>query len=220
MSQQKIIYQVERSWGFLAIIITLILSSCNVYKEVLITKSKEIDFDKFKTYAWLPITDENGKTMYDNDFIRQKTRNYFGHCMSQRDFSLDILNPDILLQVEWLSQPKKVFFKGPTEVPGYYDAIYYDEYAPFYFFGRPKSMIYKNEDLNIEEREIEYAHGGVKLSIIEPKSNEIIWQGIAQGDLYDPEIMYQDLHPAIHKLMKKFPIKLIRKKTGDSEFYF
>jgi uncharacterized protein DUF4136 len=210
MSQQKNINQAQRSLGLLAIIITMILTSCNVYKEVVITRNKEIDFNKFNTYAWLPIVDENGKTMYDNDFIRQKTRNYFGHCMNQRDFSLDILNPDILLQVEWLSETKKVYFKGPTDVPEYYDAIYYE---PFYFFGRPKSMIYINEDLNIEEREIEFAHGGVKLSIIDPKTNKIIWQGIAQGDLYDPEIMYQDLHPAIHKLMKKFPIKLIEKKT-------
>ena len=58
---------------------------------------------------------------------------------------------------------------------------------------------------------VKYAHGGAKLTAIDSQTNRIVWEGLAQGDLYDPNIMYDDLHPSIHKMMKRFPIKIPRK---------
>jgi len=126
--------------------------------------------------------------------------------MSKRNLRLDTLEPDILLKVEWLREPKQKIVSTPMSFPDYYDPVYYEEYAPFYFFGRPDNMVYKTENIQFKEVEIEYSHGGARLTVFDGKKGGIIWQGVAQGDLYDPKIMYQDLHPAIHKLMKKFPI--------------
>ncbi|WP_157466065.1 hypothetical protein [Belliella baltica] len=40
------------------------------------------------------------------------------------------------------------------------------------------------------------------------QTNHLVLEGAAQSDLYDTKVMYGDLHPAIHKMMKKFPIKI------------
>ena len=46
--------------------------------------------------------------------------------------------------------------------------------------------------------------------MIDRQTNHLVWEGVAQGDLYDLKAMHEDLHPAIHKMMKQFPIKITR----------
>tara|TARA_R110002096_G_scaffold276461_1_gene470524 strand:- start:414 stop:1028 length:615 start_codon:yes stop_codon:yes gene_type:complete len=189
-----------------------ILVSCNVYKEVEITKRRDVDFEIFESYAWLPdlkITDE---TDYNNDFVQTKTKNHFAHCMIERKLKVDTIKPDLLLRVKWLSHPKEVSVPLSSNIPNTNDIRFNNDptsfAAPTYslFGGGNKASYIPGSKYSNEK--IEYAHGGVKLTIIDRKLNVVIWQGIAQGDLYDQKIMYEDLHPAIHKMMKKFPIKI------------
>ena len=87
--------------NFSYIVITVILMSsvsCSVYNDVQITKDKTVNFDQYESYAWLPDQESKKQSDFNNDFIRQKTRNYFGHCMAQRQLTPDTINPDLLLQ--------------------------------------------------------------------------------------------------------------------------
>ncbi len=195
----------------LLILLSLVLSACNIYKEIEIHKTKGVDYESFETFAFIPLINDQGQTIYDDDFIKRKTRNYFGHCMNQRNLKLDTLKPDILLKVEWLSEPKQELITAPVNYPAYYNPMYYEEYSPFYFWGKPKGLAHNSDNIQTENIKIDYAYGGAKLTVIATKTGEIVWQGVAQGDLYDPKIMYQDLHPAIHKLMKKFPLSVKNK---------
>lgn len=187
--------------------IAIAISSCSVYQDIKITKEKSIDFEQYKTYAWLSEKETFHESDYNNDFIRQKTRNFFGHCMEQRQLKADTINPQLVFQIEWLSHARKVELPPVKDWPDYYDAEYYN--APTVYIyngivtGRP---LWGKEDSGADV--VKYAHGGAKLTVIDPKTNSEVWEGVALGDLYDPDVMYKDLHPAIHKMMKKFPIKI------------
>tara|TARA_Y100001972_G_scaffold106199_1_gene134400 strand:- start:12395 stop:12997 length:603 start_codon:yes stop_codon:yes gene_type:complete len=196
--------------NFSYIVITVILMSsvsCSVYNDVQITKDKTVNFDQYESYAWLPDQESKKQSDFNNDFIRQKTRNYFGHCMAQRQLTPDTINPDLLLQVEWLSHAREVEIPAVQDLPNYYDPGYYD--APtIYLYG---SNIRGNPVWNnkySEKEKVSYAHGGARLTVIDRKENKVVWKGTAQGDLYDQKVMYEDLHPVIHKMMKKFPIEI------------
>ena len=193
---------------FLYILITIsFVTSCSVYNDVQITKDKTVDFDQYQTYAWLPEKGSSSESEYSSDFIRQKTKNYFGHCMSERQMEADTINPQLLLQIEWLSHAREVVVPAVPDYPNYYDADYYN--APTIYLYRGRISGNPNWKKEYPQKKIvNYAHGGAKLMVIDRLTNQKIWEGVAQGDLYDPKIMFEDLHPAIHKMMKKFPIKL------------
>lgn len=196
--------------NFSYIVITVILMSsvsCSVYNDVQITKDKTVNFDQYESYAWLPDQESKERSDFNNDFIRQKTRNYFGHCMAQRQLTPDTINPDLLLQVEWLSHAREVEIPAVQHLPNYYDPGYYDAPTIYLYGGKVRG----NPDWNNgypEKEKVTYAHGGARLTVIDRKENKIVWEGTAQGDLYDPKVMYEDLYPAVHKMMKKFPIKI------------
>lgn len=189
---------------------SVVFASCNVYQDVQITKDKTVDFSQYETYAWLPDIENTRGSDYNNDFIRQKTRNFFGHCMAQRQLKPDSIKPQLLLRVEWLSHARELEVPPVSDLPDYYGIDYYN--APTVYISKGRVGGKPVWGKKIPEMEtVEYAHGGAKLTAIDSRTNQKVWEGVAQGDLYDPNIMYDDLHPAIHKIMKRFPIKIPKK---------
>jgi len=189
-------------------ITAMVLASCSVYNDVQITKDKSIDFDQYQTYAWLPDLEPGTDSDYNDDFIRQKTRNYFGHCMAQRQLEPDTINPGLLLQIKWLSHARELEIPALPDLPDYYDPDYYNAPTLYMYGGKANGKSVWGKEY-AETEKIEYAHGGAMLTVIDRNTNNIVWEGAAVGDLYDPDVMYKDLHPAIHKIMKKFPIKIM-----------
>ncbi len=189
--------------------IFLFLISCNVYREVEVIKTKGTDFSQYKTYAWLLDDRDPPETDFNNDFIRSKNKNYFGHCMNERNLELDTMNPQLLLRVTWLSHSREATLADKPDLPDYYDPRYYDAPAIYLYGNQPVDGSQWGDKYN--NKKINYAHGGAKLTVIDRMTNQTVWEGVAQGDLYDPDIMTRDLHPAVHKMMKRFPLKINKK---------
>ena len=165
-----------------------LFTSCNVYQDVQITKDKTVDFSQYETYAWLPDVENVSESDYNNDFIRQKTRNYFGHCMAQRQLEPDTINPQLLLRIEWLSHARALEVPQVRNWPDYYDAGYYNAPTVYIYDGKVTGRSVWGKE-NPEPEVIQYAHGGAKLTAIDRLTNRKVWEGVAQGDLYDPNIM-------------------------------
>lgn len=186
------------------LLVFTLMAGCNAYNAINTEYNRSHNFEQYQTFAWLSDLDKAGDSDFDNDFVRQKTKNYFGHCFKQRSIQPDTLNPDLLLQVQWLSETKEITLPEPSNFPDYYDPYYYQRSPALRFDGKEFETNYQYDT---QDNQIEYVHGGVILSVIDRNSKKVIWKGVAEGDLYDPRIMYRDLHPAIHRLMRKFPIK-------------
>ena len=93
------------------------------------------------------------------------------------------------------------------DTPDIFDAGYYNAPTLYLKNGKLTGKPGWRYDYTKPEK-MEYIHGGVKLSAIDRETNVLVWEGVAQGDLYDHKAKYEDLHPAIHKMMKRFPIKI------------
>ncbi len=61
-----------------SVIILLITISCNPLKITAAYIDKSYDFNKVKTFAWLPDTDTSSND-FDNKNIRHSFRNYISH---------------------------------------------------------------------------------------------------------------------------------------------
>lgn len=88
--------------------VTVFLGGCMTFTNMKVRYDKEIDFNKYKTYAWLADADRAGNNDFDNDFIRQRIRNYIGHCLSERQYVADTLQPDLLVRTRWMAEAREL----------------------------------------------------------------------------------------------------------------
>ena len=195
----RIILSISVLWLF------SLLMGCNVYRKVTVNGDRSFDYSQYNSYAWLPNTDSTANNEYDNSTIRRSTHNFFNHCMSQRAYEVDTLAPDLLFKLEWINIPKAFDYTRVGSVPTYLEELvdylsYPDDYSTL-----------EEWDIDYEIKTKEYAYGAIILNIFDRKEKRLLWRGVAEGNIYDANKIYDDLHPAVHRLMKKFPIKVKKK---------
>lgn len=195
----------------LFIFVFFLIISCKIYTDISSNYDKSIDFTIYKTFAWLPDKDTS-KTEFNNQIIRNNTRNYFSHCMAERGYKADTENPDILLELIITETKKNKTITSPTYplYMGYYQSNPYfypypNAYVYNYFFDYNYSNSYITE-------KVEYTEGGITLNIIDKKLNKLVWTGTAKGDLYDPSSIGENLHPAVYDILKSYPVPPIKKQ--------
>ena len=200
----------------LFLIIVLAISSCSTYTKVYSDYDRSADFTTYKTFAWLPDQADTTNSPYNNEIIRNNIRNYFGQCMSDRAYSFNAEEPDILMQLV-ITNAKKTSERITTSNPNlyyyrpyYFGSVYYQPY-PFGYYYRyypsyhySPSLVYSGVTTT---QKVEYVNGAITLNLIDRKQNKLIWSGTAEGDIYDPSVISKDLHPAVHSILGQYPVK-------------
>lgn len=184
-------------------IIIIGLSSCNTFTNLKVKYDRKLDFEKYKTYAWLPDVDKSGNNDFDNDLIRQRIRNYVGHCLDERQYEIDTLNPDLLVRVKWMTHAREIIYPYVTDYPFYYDGVYYED--SFAYKLATRSNYYNTGGYSISGEKARYYHSGLEVVLIDTKTNKVIWNGITTADIYDREVLDKELHPSVHRMMNRLP---------------
>ncbi|OQP60160.1 hypothetical protein A3860_34330 [Niastella vici] len=195
----------------------LIISGCGTYSNLYSDYDKSADFTKYKTFAWLPDKADTTNTPYNNEIIRNNIRNYFGQCMSDRGYSFNAENPDVLMQlVITNTQKERVTTTYPSNYyyrPYYYGSYYYHPYTFGYYYRYYPSYNYSDGSGYSTTRTTAYVNGAITLNFIDRITNKLVWTGTAEGDIYDPGMISRDLHPAVHRIIEKYPVKPINGKN-------
>ena len=198
----------------------LVMSGCSTYSNIYSDYDRSADFTKYKTFAWLPDKADTVNTPYNNEIIRNNIRNYFGQCMSDRAYSFDAENPDILMQLVITNKKKeRISTSYPNNYysPYYFGNNYYHPYSAGYYYRYYPSYNYSYGSFgagrNSSTQKIEYVNGAITLNFIDKKANKLVWTGTAEGDIYDPSMISRDLHPAVHGIIDQYPVKPLVKRS-------
>ena len=201
--------------GLLALAgLTLAMAGCRAYNKVYSDYDRTADFSRYKTFAWLPDRD-TANTTFNNQIIRNNTLNYFTHCMGERALQAEPDSPDVLLQLVVRSLPKQMTMTSSvyngSPGGGRYNPYYYPHPNNYYYH----TPFFYSRTTYVTER-YDYAESTITLNVYDRRQNLLVWTGTAQGDLFDPAYMADNLHPAVYRILKKFPIKpLQREKARD-----
>lgn len=200
-------------WISASILIVVLASCSTTYNAVSSDYDRSVDFTQYKTFAWLPDKADTSNTRYNNEIIRNNIRNYFGQCMSDRGYNLDLENPDLLMQVVITNAKKeRVITSYPSSYyysPYYYGSHYYSPYRFGYYYNYYPSYSYGYSRFSgySTTQKQEYVNGSITLNLIDRKANKLVWSGTAEGDIYDPSHISHDLHPAVHGILNEYPVK-------------
>lgn len=196
-----------------------VLSSCIVYTSTYSNYDQSVDFRKYKTFAWLPDSAMEVKkdsltiSTYDDDIIRNNAKNFIIQNLGSRGYSIQTDSPDILVELILLNQKMERVISIPHYHVApyyYYNRSYYPYYYPNYrhftYYGwgwRPQVW-----EHNRTYKET-YVKGTIIINMYDRKLKKQVWTGSAEGDIYDPYYAKTDIHPAIERIMRKFPVKPI-----------
>ncbi len=207
----------------------LAIAGCSVYTTVYSDYDRSIDFEQYKTFAILPdsgvavVKDSFTNTPYDNDIIRNNAKNYIAHCLSERGYRVATDSPDVLVQLVLLNEKKErihtypnypTYYRYPYYSPYYYNnRYYYPYYYPYYdyytYYGWGNRSYYYGGTTTHKET---YVKGTITVNIFDRRQKKLVWTGIGEGDIYDPEYIQYEVHPAVHSILDEYPIKPIEKE--------
>ncbi len=178
---------------------------------------KSVDFTKYKTFSWLPDKADTVNSPYNNEIIRNNIRNYFGLCMSDRGYSFEAENPDLLMKLV-INNTKKdtVDNNHPTSYyygPYYYGSYFYSPYHYRYTYNGQHGLYGDDYFGHYPAHNQQYVNGSITLILIDRKANEVVWRGTAEGNIYDPSNISKDLHPAVHNIIDEYPVKSLVKRS-------
>lgn len=199
-------------------------AACGVYSDINTYADSTIDFNKYRTFAWLPDSgmtaraDSFRNTAYDNDIIRNNAKNYITHNLNERGLRVQVDNPDLLAQLVLHNEKKerRVATYAPSYPysPYYYhqNPFYYPYYYPYYdyytYYGWGCQNVYC-DPFPPDVREETYVKGTITINMYDRKLKKLVWSGSAEGDIYDPSYIQEAVHPAVNRILKDFPIKKV-----------
>lgn len=194
-------------------IITASAISCDSYRHIYTNRDESVDFDKYRTFAWAPDSTDNeevaGIIDYDVDIVSNNAKNYITNNLTSRGLLLNIDSPDLVLKLVLVNERKEkvvTYHSYPYAGYYYYSPFYFPYYYPYYRFYTWYGPYPPSWDTETSVTKT-YVRGTIRINFFDRKLQKLIWTGIAEGDLYDPSYIQYAVHPAIDRILKRFPIK-------------
>ena len=168
-------------------ILSLFLISCGSSVRVQFDYLEDHDFEPYKTFDFLVAP--NDLQMHDKSIRRIK--NAVINELELNEFEMKFTQPDFLIAIQ-----KSVNSKINVTNWGYTYAPYSNYYGGYEYWGTPSMSVYK------------YEEGTLVIDIIDPKTMDLIWRGVAQRALpprLDSERIQEIIDEAVRRILYYWP---------------
>tara|TARA_B100001287_G_scaffold276604_1_gene288125 strand:+ start:179 stop:715 length:537 start_codon:yes stop_codon:yes gene_type:complete len=163
-----------------------VLFSCNTIR-VSSDFNKNTDFSKLKTYAF----SKNGiDKVKINDIDKKRILRAIDVELYNKGFRKSSIDPDFTIN----------FFTETNQKVNYYPSSnYYGSAVPYGGMGHYASSWYLNS--------FRYNEGVLFIDVVDNKKNELVWQGIGKGYIYNdkPEKKSEKINEMVGKILLQFP---------------
>tara|TARA_B100001939_G_scaffold200310_1_gene172168 strand:+ start:1720 stop:2256 length:537 start_codon:yes stop_codon:yes gene_type:complete len=163
-----------------------VLFSCNTIR-VSSDFNNNTDFSKLKTYAF----SKNGiDKVKINDIDKKRILRAIDVELYNKGFRKSSIDPDFTIN----------FFTETNQKVNYYPSSnYYGSAVPYGGMGHYASSWYLNS--------FRYNEGVLFIDIVDNKKNELVWQGIGKGYIYNdkPEKKSEKINEMVRKILLQFP---------------
>lgn len=146
------------------------------------------DFSKFKTYTWASQVDsqsDQGQYFLNDLTLKKQIKDAVSYAMDGRGYQLTRQNPDLIVNF-------RVFDK-PTTIKGY--------------TGSNSGYFNANEVQGLgDEQDIQVKEGTILVNIIDTKTSQAVWRGLASGLTSDNAFNRQEskVREAVNLIFNKY----------------
>ena len=172
----------------------LFLTSCSSYRYQA-TRIESLDFTQYKTYGWLPGIDSLSKGYFKNDIAKSNIITSTNNELERRGLTYSKENPDILFRYVTIVNNKSRIVYATSHLGMGWG---WGWHRPWGFHG--------GYSYPMGRERIRYAH--VILEALDRKSNSVVWQARASGEINSPEAAINKLPKLISGIMKEYPVQI------------
>ncbi|ROR94861.1 uncharacterized protein DUF4136 [Sinobacterium caligoides] len=177
----------------------LAVTACSSYS-VNSDYTEDYDFSQVKSFKWhQQPTDQASLNYLGGDIFDHRIRDYVTKSLILKGLSNSNSNPDIFVSYGVLTEDR-------TDINTYNT---YSGYAPnwrYGYYGNNYGIATGSTQTTVSN----YKQGTLMIDFIDPKSNQLIWRGTADGRLdkdASPEERREALREVVDKILAQFPPK-------------
>ncbi|WP_234735692.1 DUF4136 domain-containing protein [Tellurirhabdus bombi] len=172
-----------------------VLGSCA--RPVTVDYNSRVNFDKYKTYAWMDSDVKAGQNpLYYNDIATQNVENSVNTVLNEKGLKQDESDPDVLIGYHFFVEKKTRTVTDPAPL-----------YGPFYGWGRwgwrgwgPSWYGWGGPQSRTEQ----YNEGTVVVDIVDAKTRKLVWRGSVENAIADPARISAQLPKDVRKILEKY----------------
>jgi hypothetical protein len=165
-----------------------------------IEKDESVNFNQYKTYAWLKKSDEKTKDR-SNDFVETTIKNAVDEQIQKNTSWRQVTkNPDLILSYDLLIERGVSERSDPVySNPGV--RTYYNPYTRRYV-----NVYYPSRFMGYDRYDVPVNEGTVSISMIDASTDKTIWQGWTTDQIDSKRFKSKEAQSAIRSIFKKFDL--------------
>jgi hypothetical protein len=179
---------------------SVLLASCSSIS-VVSDVDKTVDFTQFKTLTYHGWADNSDKLLTDLD--KRRIENAFQDEFAKRGVTVVKEGGDIIVALYIVTEQKTETTANTTNMGGMYGGYGYGGYygyGPGWGYGAGMSTTTYSEH--------DYTVGTLAVSVYNPKTEKLIWEGVGKGTLKEnPKGREERVNEAAKKIMYSYPVK-------------
>ncbi|MEO6455008.1 MAG: DUF4136 domain-containing protein [Ginsengibacter sp.] len=166
-----------------------------------IEKDPSANMGDYKTFSWVEKERNDSKSQgHKNDIAEANIRKSVNEQLQKNGFTEVKRNPDLLVSYDLLVE-KSVKEKNDPVYSRSFSRLYYNPYTRRY-----GSIYYPSRFLGYDQSSIPVKEGTVTISIIDTKTDKIIWQGWSTDEINSSNITGKEIQKNVKSIFKKFDV--------------
>jgi hypothetical protein len=179
---------------FPVLVAGLALAGCNVTSHV--ETAQGVDFTKYKTFAWANSGNETTADRSNNDIVDNNIKNSISEELEKKGWQETNDNPDVLL--DYTVAVKKGKTRETEPVYSYPFTHYVYSRRGMYTIWYPSTL------MGFHSYNVPFKEGELTVNMVDAKTNKLIWQGWANGDISSNNMTTKDATAQVKSIFKKF----------------
>ncbi|WP_266368840.1 DUF4136 domain-containing protein [Tellurirhabdus rosea] len=165
---------------------------------VAVDYNKNVNFDKYKTYALMDSDVQAGKNpLYYSDLATQNVENAVTTVLKEKGLQESNRRPDLLIGYHFFVEKKTRTVQDP-----------YPLYGPYYGWGRwgyrgwaPTWYGWGGPQTRTEQ----YNEGTVVVDLVDARTRRLVWRGSVEEAVTDPARITTKLTKDVRKILERYP---------------
>ena len=190
--------QVKRWMGYAGF--ALVLAGCNATAHI--EKDDMVDFTSYKSFDWLDKHEEGiNNESNNNDLTEKKIMEAVNLELEKSGWKEEKKKkPDVLLRYDVFVESTVTESSTPVySTPQ--SRVIYNPYTRRY-----SSLYYPSRFMGYESNQKQSREGTLTISMIDSKTDKLIWQGWATDDVRNKNLTSKEIQNSIRSIFKKFDV--------------
>jgi hypothetical protein len=170
-------------------------TSCGVSTHV--ETAAGINFNNYKTFGWVG-NGENPEDSVDNSIVDNNIKNAISLQLENKGWKESNQSPDVIIDYNVMVE---------KQVRQASEPVYSYPYTNYYYNSWRHRRGYMYSPYNLmgyHTYNVPFKQGTLNVNMIDAKTNKLIWQGSAQGDVSNSMVTTQEMSTDVKSIFKKF----------------